>query len=437
MYYVNELLIILTMIILNAVFSAYEMALASISRTKLTYLVQTKVSGAAEALFMKDRMEASLAVVQLGVTFVGSIAAAIGGAGITEALNPYFEQHFGLSKNIAEILSLITLIIPLSAFTIIFAELIPKIYAIKNSEWVILKLSKIMVYFSYIANPIVSLFESIVKTAIAFIETKKPNTTPSPDAQSSLHELTAALSLARTSRLIGAQQEKIVISAAHLSLRPIKEIMIPTADICMIPQNSTLNDALIRAHLDMHTRFPVCANINDPQSILGYINFKDIIATIKINPEDPTIKGTIRPIIKFLDTTPISKVLEDMIQEKLHIGLVENTQGQVLGMVTQEDIIEELVGEIEDEYDRLPYHIHPYGSQWLVGGAVSMPMLAKTIGIDWTNPSDEGDVKLADWCEKQFAKPFNGGEVITANGLQITVRKLRRKKISEAFVAKV
>src|ERR1039458_8309698 len=111
MYFLNELLIILTMIVLNAVFSAFEMALASISRTKLTYLVQTKISGAAEALFMKDRMEASLAVVQLGVTLVGSIAAAIGGAGITEALNPYFETHLGVSKNFAEVLSLVTLII--------------------------------------------------------------------------------------------------------------------------------------------------------------------------------------------------------------------------------------------------------------------------------------------------------------------------------------
>ncbi len=437
MYFINELLIILVMIIFNAVFSAYEMALASISRTRLMYLVETKKSGSIEALFMKDRMEASLAVVQLGVTLVGSIAAAIGGAGITEALNPYFQKNLGLSKVMAEALSLATLVIPLSAFTIIFAELIPKIYAIKNNEQVILKLSKMMMYFNIVANPVVSSMENIVKAAIKFIDAKKTNNSPGPDTQSSLHELTAALSVARTSRLINAQQEKIVMSAAQLSLRPIKDIMIPVADICMIPQNSTLADALVRAHLDMHTRFPVCENINDPQTIQGYINFKDIIAAIKINPEDPTIKGTIRPIMKFADTTPISKVLETMIQEKLHIGLVEGAQKQIIGMITQEDIIEELVGEIEDEFDRLPNHIHPYGNQWLVGGAVTMSALAKTLGTDWVPSSnDESDLKLADWCQRQFAKPFNGGEIISGNGFQVTVRKLRRKKISEAFVAK-
>jgi putative hemolysin len=124
-----------------------------------------------------------------------------------------------------------------------------------------------------------------------------------------------------------------------------------------------------------------------------------------------------------------------MIQEKLHIGLVENAQKKIIGMITQEDIIEELVGEIEDEFDRLPNHIHPYGNQWLVGGAVPMSALAKTLGLDWSS-SNGSDLKLADWCQRHSTKPFNGGEVISGNGLQITVRKLRRKKISEAFVTK-
>jgi len=433
MDFVNEMLIILAMIIINAVFAAYEMALASISRSRITYLVQIKEKGALEALFMKDRMEASLAAVQLGVTLVGSIAAAIGGAGVTEMLNPYFQQSLGFSKEMAGFLSLVTLIVPLSAFTIIFAELIPKTYALKNSDRVILKLSKMMKIFTMVAYPVIYALENIVKAAIQFIARIMPQKSTGPNTQSSLHELTAALSLARASRLIGAQQEKIVMSAAQLSLRPIKDIMIPVSDICMIPQNSSLSEALIQAHLDMHTRFPVCALANDPQTIQGYINFKDIIAAMKINPEDPSIKGTLRPIMKFTDTTPISKVLERMIQEKLHIGLIENVQGQTIGMITQEDIIEEMVGEIEDEFDRLPNHIHPYGNQWLMGGAVPMSMVARTLGLEW--PS-EGDLKLADWSQRQSAKPFNGGEVISANGIQITVKKLRRKKISEAFVAK-
>jgi len=125
-----------------------------------------------------------------------------------------------------------------------------------------------------------------------------------------------------------------------------------------------------------------------------------------------------------------------MIQEKLHIGLIEDAEGKIRGMITQEDIIEELVGEIEDEFDRLPNYIHPYGNQWLVGGATLMSELAKTLGVKTAALSEkENDMKLADWCQRQFTKPLSGGEIITANGMQITIRKLRRKKISEAFVA--
>lgn len=434
---IHEALIIFFMIVFNAVFAAYEMALASISRTKLAYLAQAGRKGAAEGLFMKDRMEASLAVVQLGITFVGAIAAATGGAGITEALNPYFQDKFGLAKDVADIVSLIILIIPLSIVTIIFAELIPKTYAIKNSEWVILNLSKTMKSFALIAYPAVSFLENIVKAAIRYIDKKAPRKAATADAQGSLHELTAAISLARTSRLIDAQQEKIVVAAAQLSQRPIKGIMIPIADICMISQTSSLSEALIQAHLDMHTRFPVCEKPDDAQSIHGYINFKDIMAALKINPEDPTIKGIIRPIKRFPQDATISKILEKMIQEKLHIGLVENEHGSIVGMITMEDIIEELVGEIEDEFDRLPNYIHTYGQQLLVGGAAPMPAVVKALGVPWDPPSPaEDNVKLADWCQRKTSKPFNGGEVIPGNGFQITVRKLRRKKISEAFVAK-
>ncbi len=433
MEFTAEIIIIVAMIILNAVFAAYEMALASVSRTKLTYLVQTKKKGAVEALFMKDRMEASLAVVQLGITLVGAIAAAIGGAGITTLLNPYFQKYFNLSTQLSEIMSLIVLIIPLSIFTIIFAELIPKTFALKHNEWVILKLSTIMKYFTVIAYPIISTIENIVKAAMRFISRKTHTPTSANDTQSSLHELTAALSVARTTRLIDAQQEKIVLAAAQLSLRPIREIMIPSADICSIPHNSTLSDALLHAHMDMHTRFPVCAVRDDLQTIQGYINFKDIIVALRINPEDPTIKGILRPLPKFTDNMPISKVLERMIQEKLHIGLVEDIHAKIIGMITQEDIIEELVGDIEDEFDRLPHHILPYGNQWLIGGAVLISTIAKTLGVDWL---DDQNLKLADWFERQLTLPLKGGEVITSHGLQITVRKLRRNKISEAFVAK-
>lgn len=428
-----ELIIILLMLVFNALFAAYEMALASISRAQLTVLVNQKRKGAEEAAFMKDRMEASLAVVQVGITLVGAVAAAFGGAGVAESFSPYLMTKLGISETASDILALMFLIIPLSAVTIIFAELVPKTYALNHKVWVCLTFSPFMKVLSQLAYPVVALLEAIVKRTTQFMH-KRGGFKSRFEDQIGLHELNAAVSLARTSRLIGAREEKIVLSAAQLSVRPVREIMLPISDISMIPADSSLADALLKAHLDMHTRFPVCASEKDSQSLMGYVNFKDIMMALKLNPTEPSIKGIIRPIKTVTEDTPISQVLEQMMQEKLHIAMV-STQGQkIIGMITLEDIIEELVGEIEDEFDRLPTHIHPYGNGWIMGGGVLMNTTMQIAGLQ-TLSEREGSWRLADWFAKKIKEPLKGGEVVETNGLHVMVRKLRRKKVGEAIVS--
>jgi len=430
-----ELIIILLMLIFNAIFAAYEMALASISRAKLLVLVNHKRKGAEEAAFMKDRMEASLAVVQVGITLVGAVAAAFGGAGVSESLSPYLMNSFGISEAVADIIALIFLIIPLSFLTIVFAELVPKTYALNHKVWVCLTLSPFMKVLSQIAYPVIAVLETIVKSTTQFMH-KRGKFNSRFEDQIGLHELNAAVSLARTSRLIGAREEKIVLSAAQLSVRPVREIMLPILDISMIPSDCTLSDALVKAHMDMHTRFPVCENEKKSHSVLGYVNFKDIMMALKLNPADPTIKGIIRPIKTVTEDTPIAQVLEQMIQEKLHIAMVNTKEQITAGMITLEDIIEELVGEIEDEFDRLPIYIHPYGAGWIMGGGVPMTTVMQTVGLN-TLTETESIWRLADWFERKIREPLKGGDVIEANGLNVTVRKLRRKKVGEAIVTVV
>ncbi len=429
-----ELVIIVLMLAISAVFVGYEMALASISRTKLAALVNLKLKGAFEAAYMKDRMEASLAVVQVGFTLFGAIAAAVGGAGSEKYFSPVIAEAFGVSAGIADILALIFFIIPLSALTIVFVELVPKTYALNHQAYVCLALSPFMKVLSQLIYPVVGVFERIVKSAIGFINKSYSHKSHGYE-NTGLHELTAAVAMARTSRLLGAREEKIVLAAAQLSVRPIKESMIPIDGVSTIGLETSLSQALIHAHNDMHTRFPVCAVENDLQTIQGYINFKDIMAGLKLNPADPSIKGIIRPIKTFESHTPISQALERMMQEKLHIALVSSKEGRTIGMVTLEDIIEEMVGEIEDEFDRLPSYIHPYGGGWIVGGGVAMPALVQTVGeASLPLTAEEKSLKLADWFAQKTGKPPLGGESISAGELLIMVRKLRRKKLGEAII---
>ena len=425
-----ELLVIVVMLLINGVFVAYEMALASVSRARLSGLVAKKLKGAPEAAFMKDNIEASFAVVQLGITFSTSIAAATGGLSASASLSPWLARTIPISPVFADVMAIVFWVIPLGSVTIIFSELLPKLLALNNRERVCLWLSPVMMRLYHALTPLVKVFERTVKGLMKRLF--KKFSMPEGNAQG-LHELQAAAALARTSRLIGAHQERIVVSAAQLSTRSIKTIKIPIAEVSLIPMTASLSQALIRAHMDMHTRFPVCRQEDDPQSIEGYVNFKDIMAALKLNPADPSIKGIVRPL-KIIDgEKAISEALEVMIQEKLHIIMVAGKKGKLIGMVTLEDIMEELVGEIEDEFDRLPGHAHPFPGGWIMGGAMAMKAVAQITGAPLM--LTESNERLAEWCARQSSGKIIGTQEIVAEGLRVTIRKLRRHKVSEAAVS--
>jgi putative hemolysin len=296
-------------------------------------------------------------------------------------------------------------------------------------------MSPVMKIIAQAIDPFVSVIEYIVKKAVGAITRMQPETRDI--ATPWIHELRAAVSLARTSKLMGEREEKIVLAAAHLSTHIARDIMIPAQDISMVYSGSTLAQALVKAHLDMHTRFPVCMVENDPQTIERYLNFKDIVSALRVNPTDPTVKGISRPITRVSGNTPLSKLLETMIQDKTHIVVVVSDENKIVGLITLEDIIEELVGEIEDEFDRLPTHIHPCPSGWIMGGGVLMTTAATTAGLDWSAKFTGKVPTLAEWCVQTYGSSLNGGETIQSDGIRIVPRKFRRRKVSEAIVSNV
>jgi putative hemolysin len=432
-----EWIVIAAMVALNSVFAAYEIALASVSLARLQLLVRENRTGARAAVWMKENMEASLAAVQLGITLVGATAAATGGAGATEMIAPYFER-MGLSSGWAEFLAIATVVVPLSAVTILLGELFPKVFALRNKEWVCLRLSPEMRWFSFAVWPAVWLFESVVTGMMSWGETRwqaKLDRHAASEA-AELGELRAIAALARTSRLIGGREENIIIQAARLSSRPVVEIMLPVEHIATLNLSGTMADSLVAAHMDMHTRFPVCERDGDRQSIMGYVNFKDIVAQLKLSPREPSLQSILRPIPNFSDDAPLSACLGRMIREHTHIALVRDPAHRIVGMITLEDILEELVGDIQDEFDRLPAHVVASGRSWVVGGGISLPRLKELTGIDLAcdQPPTEA-VTLNDWVAGHVGRTVCGGDVIERNGRRVLVRKIRRQKVLEAQVS--
>jgi putative hemolysin len=425
-------LTILVMLLLNGVFAAYELALASVRTNRLKMLAEKHRRGAATALRMKNRMEGSLAVVQLGITVVGAIAAAAGGASIDERLAPVLEQRLHLSENVAEFVALVCLVIPLSALTIVVGELIPKVLAIKNAEWVCITLSPAMWAFALVVYPAVLLFEWLTMTFVRLVEMVLPSR--QDDHQSHLHELRAQVNLLRASQVIGMQEERIIIQASRLSTMKVQDIMMPEEDIVMVMADAPLSENLVIAHMDLHTRFPVTVRRGEPQAIVGYVTFKDMVLLAKTHPGNPVIREIIRQIISVPEEMPLSDALRRMIAEHHHLALVRSSGGKVVGMIALEDIFEELVGDIQDEFDRLPRHISPAGHQLVVGGGVQIGQLR-----DLLKRSDLGNglppaTTLNDWLNHGRDEPLKGGDMVVVDRIWAQVRKVRRRRITEALL---
>lgn len=433
----SVVLVIVVMLLLNGLFAAYELALASVRTDRLRQLNEQKRRGAGIALRMKGRMEASLAAVQLGITFVGAIAAALGGASAEENLAPQMEPllvQAGLHKEFADVIAIACVVIPISALTIIVGELIPKVFALKNAELVCLMLSPAMWVFSVVCFPAVWLFEAITTQFVALVERLPFMKHKEDHHQVGLHELRAQVNLLRASQAIGMQEERIILQASRLSAMKVADIMLPEDDIVTVVADATLSENLIIAHMDLHTRFPVAVKRGDPQTIIGYVTFKDMVLLAKTHPGNPVIREIVRSISSLPMNLSLSEALKRMTTEHQHLALVRGEGGTVVGMITQEDIFEELIGDIQDEFDRLPRHISPAGQQLVVGGGVTLGQLRtllKRVELGGDHPDS---MTLNDWLNLNREDHLKGGDVAELDGIWAQVRKVRRRRITEALL---
>jgi putative hemolysin len=465
-----ELFTLALILALSGVFAAYETALSAVSLARLVALQRKGMRGAEAAVWMKEHIERSFAVCQLGMTLLAAIAGAFSGVSVEERLAPQLEERLHLSPQLADFLAITAVVIPLAVFTILFAELTPKVLALRHRDRVCTVLSPPMRALSTVIAPIVTVLERLTKAIVDLITRRRG---ADRRDETSLHELAAAAALARTSKLIGAREERIVRSAALLSSRALEEIELPVADISTLPIDLTLEQALVRAHLDMHTRFPVARIEGDPQTIEGYVTFKDLVALMKMSAGAPTLRAATRPIQRIKRSTPISHALDRMVRERTHIALVVDDADRVTGMVTLEDILEELVGDIEDEFDRLPAFVQQTGDGFIVGGGTTLEVIAQKTGIELPTPAPAPAAapasggtataaagaahaavatsaaasttsldlprphSIAEWLHRELGRAPHGGESLSRYGLLLLVRKLRRKRLAEAFVRRV
>ncbi len=246
-----------------------------------------------------------------------------------------------------------------------------------------------------------------------------------------ISEITSLAAMARMSKEIGRRQERIIFSATHLAGITAQGVMIPVDQVMFLSTKNTIQEAFLMAHVDLHTRYPVMEgeNLTD---IVGYINFKELVYFMSTNPNNPSLSGIIRPLTFVQPETNASDLLKLFVDQHNHMVVVREDGGPALGIVTVEDVLEEFVGEIEDEFDRLPQYVHRLeGGVWLAGGGAAMDAISSQIGLPLGRPGE----LLNEWLSSRLPQGFTRGSAIREGKYEFAVRRIKRGKIFDAAIS--
>ena len=239
------------------------------------------------------------------------------------------------------------------------------------------------------------------------------------------HEAVAAKALSR-------QQGHLISRSIELSRITAADIMVERSEIRPIADTNTLADALVEAHLHHHTRFPLTHG-GDIDQITGYVNFKDIVGALRLNPADPTLCGIRRPIESVGAATPLPELLQLFTRGRQHIVIVKGIDGRTLGMVTLEDLLEILVGDLEDEYDTPPDFVVQLGERrFCAGGGTTFSQLRRRVAPDFP----DWDVTINEWISGQNTDTIPEKYSTAYERHTFTVRKVTRGKVFDVIIDK-
>jgi putative hemolysin len=330
-----EIAIVVLCLLANALIAGAEMAFVAVSRPSLRELARQGQKKAEVLLRLRERPERTLAVMQIGITLVAALAGAVGGAGAEEQLSPLFEK-LGINESTADTLAIGVVVIPLTYFTVVIGELIPKTLALRHSLAFGLAAAPWLSMFDCVLGPLVTVFEWSTKAFLSLLRltTGGQPGTRADDTQHATVEL----------GLLSTQHRQYVMNLVDLERKRMKDIFLPWQQVVKADVRLGARELQSILLASGHTRLPVL----DGERLVGILNAKEFFA-LHASGSDQWI-SLVRPAVELPDQLPLLSGLKLLQDKRVHMGVVYSQQIRV-GIVTLEDILEEVVGEIYDEDD--------------------------------------------------------------------------------------
>lgn len=390
-----NLLLIALLIALTAFFVAAEFAVVKIRSSKLDQLVIEGKKGAASAKQIVSNLDGYLSACQLGITVTALGLGWLGEPTVERLLHPVFE-NINLSDSVTQILTFSIAFASVTFLHVVIGELAPKTVAIQKAEVVTLLLSRPLILFYRIMYPFIWFLNGSARIFVGFFGIKPAS---EHELAHTEEELRIILSESYESGEINQSELKYMNRIFEFDDRVAKEIMVPRTDIVAATTEKSFQENLKVMSQEKYTRYPVIQE--DKDHIIGMINIKEIFTDIFSLSEEERKKATIdhyiRPVIQVIETIPIHDLLLKMQKERVHMAILVDEYGGTAGLVTVEDIIEEIVGEIRDEFDQdeVPEIQKIKENHYLLDGKV---LLYEVNNVLSTTLDEESDVDtLAGW----------------------------------------
>lgn len=342
-----NLLIIAILILLTAFFVASEFAIVKVRKTRIDQLIK---EGNKKALAAKEvimNLDGYLSAVQLGITITALGLGWLGEPTVEHLLHPIFLQ-LNLNEAIAKTLSFIIAFSLITFFHVVLGELAPKTLAIQKAEAIALFTARSLIWFYKLMFPFIWALNHSARLFIHLFGLKSAN---EHEVAHSEEELRLILTESFKRGQINQAEYKYVNNIFEFDERIAREIMVPRMEVVGIYKEDSFTDNLNLMLKERYTRYPVFDE--DKDHITGMIHIKEILSVyVEKQGREESIEPFIRPVIHVIDTIPIYDLLVKMQKSHIHLAVLIDEYGGTSGIVTVEDILEEIVGEIQDEFDQ-------------------------------------------------------------------------------------
>ena len=436
-YVLLRVFVILLLVAINAFFAAAEFALVSVRETRIQQLIEAHRVGARTVLKLHQQLSRVVNGVQLGVTITSLTLGWLG----EPVLAWQFEVWLGRIPHsivYAHAIAVGVAFVLITSLHVILGELVPKSLALQRAERVALAVAGPMDVFLTLTGPLTSSMSRAAGFVLQAFGTRdiRHGSVHSPD------ELKLIITAAHHSGQLSPAQEEMLLNALELDNIAARQVMVPRTRIFSLPSDLNLDEALSRVVEDQHSRIPIYDPQRGPEHIVGVLYAKDLMRWMRlrlsITTAPPaamrisqmTIGHVMHDVLVVPETKSLLDLLSEFQQRKRHLAVVVDEFGSTAGVITVEDVLEQLVGELEDEFD-LTTAAHPVtdaNAPIVLDGAVNIRDLETQ--YDLKLPHDEGFETLAGFLLSRLQKMPAGGEAFDYDGRRFTVEKMEAHRIA-------